>query len=239
MEMSQKTGLVTRRRIACVAVFIIGYAITTGSYSEPSSTSASESPTPQPTPQVKSLSIRLNKPFKLDDYTYRITDADTATALGPHRASAGATYFIIHFSIRNDGQHAEQGDVSHFRLLDAQGQVFEPSVVPPPSDLALNPRILKKGYVAFEVPDEVTKTSLKVIIRDKLLSGKSGAAAVLSLVPAHASSTAKRRSTRPRRTGDDEGVSEEQRRLWRRMDRPWGTPWRSFSSEDEHGYPNN
>ena len=38
--------------------------------------------------------------------------------------------------------------------------------------------------------------------------------------------------------GEDK-ITPEQRELWRRMDRPWGTPWRSFSSEDEHGYPNN
>jgi hypothetical protein len=192
-----------------------------------------------PTPQTKSFGVRLNEPFKLDDYTYRVTYADTATVLDRHSASTGATYFIIHFSIRNDGQHAEQADVSRFRLLDPRGRVFEPSVMPPQSDLAPNPGILKKGYVAFEVPNEVTKASLKIIIRDKVVSGKSGTEAVLSLVPTHASSTAKQRSTRGHRTGNDEGISEEQRRLWRRMDRPWGTPWRSFSSEDEHGYPNN
>lgn len=40
------------------------------------------------------------------------------------------------------------------------------------------------------------------------------------------------------RRGEDK-VTPEQRRLWQRMDRPWGTPWRSFSTPDEHGYPNN
>ena len=236
--MFQKIGLVMRW-IVCVAVLIIGCAINASSNGEPPPRLASVSPTPQPTAQAKSFPVGLDESFRLDDSTYRITDADTATILGAHRASVGATYFIIYFSIRNDCQHAEQGDVSRFRLLDSQDRVFEPSVVPPPSDLALNPGILKKGYAAFEVPIEVTKTSLKILIRDKVASGKSGTAAVLSLVPTRASSTAKRRNTRSHGTGDNEGISEKQRQLWQRMDRPWGTPWRSFSSEDEHGYPNN
>jgi hypothetical protein len=42
-----------------------------------------------------------------------------------------------------------------------------------------------------------------------------------------------------RRDKGDEKVTAEQRRLWKRMDRPWGTPWPSFSAPDEHGYPNN
>jgi hypothetical protein len=37
----------------------------------------------------------------------------------------------------------------------------------------------------------------------------------------------------------EDNITPEQRELWRRMDRPFGTPWRSFSTEDEHGYPNN
>jgi hypothetical protein len=42
-----------------------------------------------------------------------------------------------------------------------------------------------------------------------------------------------------RREKGDEKITPEQRELWRRMDRPFGTPWRSFSAPDEHGYPNN
>jgi hypothetical protein len=40
------------------------------------------------------------------------------------------------------------------------------------------------------------------------------------------------------RQGED-NITPEQRELWRRMDRPFGTPWRSFAAPDEHGYPNN
>ena len=42
-----------------------------------------------------------------------------------------------------------------------------------------------------------------------------------------------------RREKGDNKITAEQRRLWQRTDRPWGTPWRSFSTLDEHGYPNN
>ena len=38
--------------------------------------------------------------------------------------------------------------------------------------------------------------------------------------------------------GEDE-ITPEQRELWRGMDRSFGVPWRLFSGEDEHGYPNN
>jgi hypothetical protein len=37
----------------------------------------------------------------------------------------------------------------------------------------------------------------------------------------------------------EDNITPEQRELWRRMDRPFGTQWRSFSSEDSGGYPNN
>ena len=55
---SNETGLVTRRWITCVAIFIIGHAMTTRSYSEPPITPASDSSTPQPTPQAKSFKVR-------------------------------------------------------------------------------------------------------------------------------------------------------------------------------------
>lgn len=43
----------------------------------------------------------------------------------------------------------------------------------------------------------------------------------------------------PRREKGDGKITPEQRRSWQRLDRPWGTPWRSFSAPDEHSYPNN
>ena len=39
-----------------------------------------------------------------------------------------------------------------------------------------------------------------------------------------------------RREKGDDKITAEQRRLWQRADRPWGTPWRSFSAPDEHGF---
>lgn len=42
-----------------------------------------------------------------------------------------------------------------------------------------------------------------------------------------------------RREKGDDKITPQQRRLWQRLDRPWGTLWRSFSAPDEHGYPNN
>ena len=49
----------------------------------------------------------------------------------------------------------------------------------------------------------------------------------------------KHTNKKPTARHNTDDITSEQRELWRRMDRPFGTPWRSFSSEDEHGYPNN
>lgn len=196
--------------------------------------------------------VRLNQEFQLGDYAYRITSVQSAKAVGPEfareKASEGAWFILVNFLIRNDGKQTAETDANDVRLRDFEGREFSPdrrAAARVSSDFILrelHPGIFKKAITVFEVPDSVTRANFQILIPEKGLSKQDRKTAMLLLFPDSPKPSAAPKHTNKKRTvrrHNADEITSEQRELWRRMNRPWGTPWRSFAAPDEHGYPNN
>ena len=154
-------------------------------------TTSDSAPYESPTPDERLLRVKLLQEFKLGDYSYKVTDVHVTKAVGSEfrreKASEDAVYVLVGFLIRNDGRKTQETDANDFRLLDSQGREFSPdsratlSVSQEFILRELHPGIFKKGVVVFEVPEEVIKSNVKIMIPEKGIFREERRTAILSL----------------------------------------------------------
>ncbi|HEV3243869.1 MAG TPA: DUF4352 domain-containing protein [Chthoniobacterales bacterium] len=137
--------------------------------------------------------IKFNQEFTLGGYSYKITDVRPFRSVGPEfvreTASDGATFLVVHYLIRNEGKQTAETDANDFRLVALDGREYSPdsrATNTLSTDFVLrelHPGIFKKAVVAFEVPEEVVKTSFKIVIPEKGLFKEESRTAFLLLKP--------------------------------------------------------
>lgn len=128
---------------------------------------------------------QLGEEFRLGDFTYAVKKVSTSTSVGDgyaaKRASPGAVFVVVEYSIRNDGKSTATVLTDDFKIVDEQGREFAPSVegntaivMSGDKDLALSqlqPGIAKVMQTAFELPEPATKGVFSLVIPEKGLFG--------------------------------------------------------------------
>lgn len=128
---------------------------------------------------------RLDEEFKLGEFTYKVKQVTTYTAIGSgyaeKRASEGARFVVVEFTIRNDSNATATVLTDDFRIVDAQGREFRPSsegntalAMSGKKDLflsELHPGLTKTMATAFEMPDAAAKGVFTLVIPEKGLLG--------------------------------------------------------------------
>ena len=130
----------------------------------------------------------INDEFQLGDYKYRITGAQQQGYVGNEfmneRASAGATFLIVSYTIENCTNETQTVLAEDFKLLDSKGREFRPSSDVNTALLAegdkdflvseLQPGIPRRMKVGFEVPNSIPISDFTLLVPEKGLfsSGK-------------------------------------------------------------------
>jgi hypothetical protein len=195
--------------------------------------------------------VDINQDFTLGDYSYRITRAQRFSGLNfkfpdsPHRhftAPNGAMYIVVDYVLRYDGKQSVTAKPCSLSLLDYKGREYKPDntvldVVRGTGRIlrANHPGVSQSTYTIFLVPRNASPFSLAV---QENAAEPNRKLAMLDIIFSPASPTAASAKSKSKHVAR-RSHNSEQEELWRRMDRPWGTPWRSFSAPDEHNYPNN
>ena len=193
---------------------------------------------------------KLNQEFKLGGYSYKIIKAQFFSALNfkpsdsPHRqfkAPDGAMYVLIDYVMRYDGKQTVAAKPSSFKLVGSEGREYRPDdtildVVRGSGRVirSNHPGVSTQTYTVFLVPQNASPFRLTLRENPDEPNLKMATLDLQSNKP-KPKQTSKRQTAR--RHNSDE-ITSEQRELWRRMDRPWGKPWRSFSAPDHDNYPN-
>jgi hypothetical protein len=195
------------------------------------------------------LVTSYNQAFQLGDRTYKITRVHSMKSVGPEfgreKASEGARFILVHFFVRNDGKETVVTDADDVRLRDSEGREFLPDAATAllshdASLQQLHPGIFKEVVTVFQVPESVARDDyFQVLVHKDQKTARFFLYPKLKASPTPTPpSLPKRKAVKRIHRHNEEAISPDQRELWRRMDRPFGVPWRSFSAEDEHGYPN-
>lgn len=124
---------------------------------------------------------KLRQDFKLGEFTYNVQGVETTSAVGSgmakKRASEGARFVVVNFTIRNDGSETETVLADDFRIIDAKGREYRPSseantalVMSGGKDLGLaelQPGLKRKMQTAFEMPTEAAEGEITLVIPEK------------------------------------------------------------------------
>ncbi|MGH7286096.1 MAG: DUF4352 domain-containing protein [Polyangiaceae bacterium] len=124
---------------------------------------------------------RLGQAFKLGDFTYTVKNVTLYTAVGTglaeKKASDGARFVVVDFTIRNDSNETATVLTDDFAIEDAQSRQFRPSAdgnaalaMSGDKDLALSelqPGITKNMSTAFEMPEAAAKGIITLLIPEK------------------------------------------------------------------------
>jgi hypothetical protein len=125
--------------------------------------------------------LTIGDSFELGDFRYRIDRVSHGSKIGQgfaqKRASAGAIYVWVVFSIRNDSNETKTVMTDDFVLVDSQGRRFRASseantavVMSGERDFLLRelqPGIEKKAGTAFEIPADAFSSGLCVEVPEK------------------------------------------------------------------------
>lgn len=133
--------------------------------------------------------LAVGEQFTLGDFTYVTQDVETRKRLGNEfvnsTANQGASFVLVSFLIRNEGNQTETVLTDDFKIVDQRGREFRPSAdatttlsMSGNSDFLLSqlqPGITKQSMTAFEVPDEVVRQGFTLIVPEKGLLGSDEA----------------------------------------------------------------
>lgn len=188
--------LATRTMKILASVFavlaVIAFAII-GSSNLPK-TSSTPAAQPVATPQVTATVERaapkpqpkLNEPFKLGSFTYTILAVEVGDKVGKgysvKKASEGASFVVVKYKLRNEGNETETVMTDDFKIVDAKGRQFRPSseantalaMSGEDKDLILSevqPGLTKSMATAFEVPSDVAEGGFELVIPEKGMLG--------------------------------------------------------------------
>lgn len=124
----------------------------------------------------------LNEPFRLGKFTYTVTGAEVLDTIGRgygrKKASDGASFIVVHYTIVNEGNKTETVMSDDFQIVDAKGRQFRPSseantalmMSGKDKDFILSelqPGIPKSMATAFEVPNTVLEAPFQLVIPEK------------------------------------------------------------------------
>ena len=124
---------------------------------------------------------KLNEEFRLGEYTYNIKRVVTDIAIGSgyaeKRATEGARFVMVEFTIRNDSKTTQTVLTDDFRIVDEQAREFSPSseantalAMSGEKDFMLTqlqPGLTKTMHTAFEMPDAAAKGVITLVIPEK------------------------------------------------------------------------
>ena len=164
--------------ITIAVIFIIGIA--TSEDKEASSVSTSNSSSTN-SDEKKSSDLSVGEQFSLGDFAYRIENVESLKRIGNEfinsESSPGASFVVVTFIIRNDGNETKTVLTSDFKIIDEKGREFKTSSdatttlsMSGDSDFILSelqPGIQKQSVTAFEVPDEVLSQGFTLVVPEK------------------------------------------------------------------------
>jgi hypothetical protein len=145
-------------------------------------TQVASEPVVQSTPEP---SLDVGDTFKLGGFAYTITDVEYVQSIGSRfmktKASEGAVFVIVAFSIENLGKETETVLSDDFKMIDTEDRTFRASsgantalAMTGNKDLLLSeiqPGLSKKSSTAFEVPLASAEEGLTLVIPEKGLLG--------------------------------------------------------------------
>ncbi|HEY7001947.1 MAG TPA: DUF4352 domain-containing protein [Candidatus Udaeobacter sp.] len=140
-----------------------------------------------------------SKPFQLGNYSYQIGRVITTKVVGSElyheRASEGAVFVVVYFSIRNDGYKTAETYANDFMLRETAQRRGEKKTGVYSADTKatnvvshdfilreLHPGVTKKAAVAFEVPED-SVPPFELVVPEKGLWVEYRRAAVVWITP--------------------------------------------------------
>lgn len=132
---------------------------------------------------------RLGQDFKLGDFTYNVKKVTVSSSVGSglaaKRATDGAQFVVVDFTIRNDSNETATVLSDDFVIEDSQARQFRPSsdgnaalAMSSDKDLAvseLQPGVARSMQTAFEMPDAAAKGVIVLVIPEKGILGSDTA----------------------------------------------------------------
>jgi Domain of unknown function (DUF4352) len=196
--------------------------------------------------QREFFDIVFNKWFRLGRFSYRIIDVGSYREVGAgvqsvhQSAPAGSHYVMVDYNIQNKGEQDQERSADYFAgnfRLRCASKSYEADDDITKADAIANNRNLitlpsgasADATVAFVVPDRVTASHLQLIISDP--DETKAAVLKFDLVLEHSTKPRKKKATNsPVVVGKP--ISEEQLRIWKRLERPPNTPYRGFVEDN-------
>ena len=126
--------------------------------------------------------IGIGTPFSLGGFTYTIRAARTTPVVGgefSHEVAPwGATFLLVHFSIRNDTSRTATVLAEDFKIEDGKGRTFDPSSDASTALLMagetddwlfreLQPGITQQGICPFLIPNDALAPGLTLVVPEK------------------------------------------------------------------------
>lgn len=152
----------------------------------PAATESAAAPRPEASSPKAGATANLGETFTLGKFSYVIRKAEMRRSVGnefvKERAPSGATFLLLHYSIRNDGNQTETVLTDDLTLVDPKGRTFRPSseaqtalmMSGGPNDFLLSelqPGIKKDTVTAFLIPEDALGPGLSIVVPEKGLLG--------------------------------------------------------------------
>lgn len=175
-----------------IAIGSSGDDTATTSSTAPAPSAASDVPT-EDAPTEAAPALAVGDQFTLGDFTYVIDDVDVRRQIGNEfvneQASSGASFVVVSFRIRNEGNETETVLSDDFKIVDQRGREFRTSsgattalaMSGGGNDFLLSelqPGIMKESITAFEVPDDVIQSGFTLVIPQKGFSSNEARIAI-------------------------------------------------------------
>ena len=139
-----------------------------------------------PAPATTNTGYEMGKEFRLGDYKYKVVSLEMRRQIGEQvlgsftgeKASPGAVFVIVTYSIENCTKESQTVLSDDFKLMDAQGRTFDTSSKVSTALLMhtedkdfilseLQPGIPRQMQQGFEVPNESLESNLALVVPKK------------------------------------------------------------------------
>ncbi len=193
-EYEHKVTIHKEHVVSAVVLVVVVLAIVyfCGGDEKESAEQASETRTSTETPKREAKpEYRIGKTFRLGNFAYTVEKIDAMKMIGNNqftrtKASEGATFLVVEYTIKNLGKETEVVLADDFRIIDGQGRTFRPSseantalmMSGKSKDFLLSeiqPGLKREMHTAFEVPMDAAQSGLKLVIPEKGLLGSDKA----------------------------------------------------------------
>jgi hypothetical protein len=142
---------------------------------------AASSPAPAPRAEKKTRQVQLGEAFALGHFAYKVAVAEKSNTIGSaysrKRAPEGASYVVVRYGIRNDGNQTETVMASDMTVRDGKGRTFRTDsgaetalAMSEGHDFILSelqPGITKTTAAAYLVPNDAIESGLTLVVPEK------------------------------------------------------------------------